>query len=53
MKEYTLMLITINAKGSAEDVVLDKGNCSFQSQSEEASSSKRSSRRTGVEAVSA
>ena len=41
------------AEDGAEDVVLDDRNGSFQNQSEEASTSKRSSRRANVEAVSA
>ena len=41
------------AEGGAEDDVLDDRNGSFQNQSEEASTSKRSSRRTSVETVSA
>ena len=41
------------AEGNADDVVLDGENGSFQNQSEEASSSKRSSRRASVEAISA
>ena len=41
------------AEGGAEDVVLDDRNGCFQNQSEEASTSKRSSRRTSVETVSA
>ena len=41
------------AEGGADDVVLDGENGSFQNQSEEASSSKRSSRRASVEAISA
>ena len=40
------------AEGGAEDVVLDDRNGSFQNQSEEASTSKRSSRRTSAETVS-
>ena len=40
-------------EGGADDVVLDGENGSFQNQSEEASSSKRSSRRASVEAISA
>ena len=40
------------AEGGAEDVVLDDRNGSFQNQSEEASTSKRSSRRASVETVS-
>ena len=41
------------AEGGADDVVLDGDIGSFQNQSEEASSSKRSSRRASVEAISA
>ena len=41
------------AEGGADDVVLYGENGSFQNQSEEASSSKRSSRRASVEAISA
>ena len=41
------------AEDGTEDVVLDDRNGSFQNQSEEASTSKRSSRRASVEAVSA
>ena len=41
------------AEGDADDVVLDGENGSFQNQSEEASSSKHSSRRASVEAISA
>ena len=40
------------AEGGADKVVLDGGNDSFQNQSEEASSSKRSSRCASVEAIS-
>ena len=39
------------AEGGAEDIVLDDRNGSFQNQSEEASTSKQSSRRASVEAV--
>ena len=40
------------AEGGADDIVLDGGNGSFQNQSEEALSSKCSSRRASVEAIS-
>ena len=40
------------AEGGAEDVVLDDRNGSFQNQSEEASTSKRSTWRASMEAVS-
>ena len=55
-----ILLVNINnyrcaivAEGGAEDVVLNDRNGSFQNQSEEASTTKRSSRRTSVETVSA
>ena len=41
------------AEGGAEDVVLDNQNGSFQNQSEEASTNKRSTRCASMEAVSA
>ena len=41
------------AEGGADDTVLDDLNGSFQNQSEEATTSKRSSRHASVETVSA
>ena len=46
-------MVGLGTRLGAEDVVLDDRNGSFQNQSDEASTSKRSSRRASVEAVSA